>query len=201
MERIYLDNNATTIVDPIVREAMSPFFSQMYGNPNSLHDFGTEVHPYMRLAIDRLYAGINADERDDIILNGCATEGNNTVIKGVCYDLIRTGEEKRDRHHPGRAPLRANACAFSREPGREGRTSFRPTRTASSTRTSFAKHIHPDRTALVSIMWANNETGLVFPIRDLARLCREQRRPLPHRRGAGHRQAARSTWPASRSIS
>ncbi len=44
MERIYLDNNATTLVDPLVREAMEPFACEMYGNPNSLHDFGTEVH-------------------------------------------------------------------------------------------------------------------------------------------------------------
>src|SRR5271157_4222403 len=89
MERIYLDNNATTIVDPLVKDAMEPFFSQMYGNPNSLHSFGTEIHPYMRLAIDRLYQGLNASDNDDIIINGCATEGNNTVLKGIYFDIIR----------------------------------------------------------------------------------------------------------------
>jgi cysteine desulfurase len=80
MERtkIYLDNNATTIVDPHVRDAMLPFFSELYGNPNSLHVFGTEVHPYMKIAFDHLYTGINADDEDDIIINSCATEGNNT---------------------------------------------------------------------------------------------------------------------------
>ncbi len=88
MEKIYLDNNATTIVDPLVKDAMQPFFSEMYGNPNSLHVFGIEVHPYMNLAFDRLYTGINAEDKDDIILNSCATEGNNTVIKGVYYKHI-----------------------------------------------------------------------------------------------------------------
>ena len=70
MERIYLDNNATTLVDPRVKEAMEPFWCQLYGNPNSLHVFGTEVHPYMRLAFDRLGAlpkqlrGQQAAEKD-----------------------------------------------------------------------------------------------------------------------------------------
>jgi len=61
-EKIYLDSNATTIVDPLVRDAMQPFYSEMYGNPNSLHVYGTEVHPYMKIAFDRLYAGINAND-------------------------------------------------------------------------------------------------------------------------------------------
>ena len=83
MDRIYLDNNATTIVDPRVKEAMEPFWCQLYGNPNSLHTFGTEVHPYMRLAFDRLYCGHQRRDEDDILVTSCATEGNNTVLKGV----------------------------------------------------------------------------------------------------------------------
>jgi Cysteine sulfinate desulfinase/cysteine desulfurase and related enzymes len=81
MDRIYLDNNATTIVDPRVKEAMDPFFCRQYGNPNSLHSFGTEVHPAMRLAMDRLYSGIGADDQDDIIINGCACEGTTTCSR------------------------------------------------------------------------------------------------------------------------
>ena len=119
MDRVYLDNNATTIVDPLVREAMEPFACEMYGNPNSLHDFGTEVHPFMRLAFDRLYAGINAGERDDIFLNGCATEGNNTVIKGVWYDLIRTGSAARSSRprsstRAWRTPVRSSRASARR---------------------------------------------------------------------------------------
>lgn len=91
MDRIYLDNNATTIVDPLVKDAMEPFHSQLYGNPESLHTFGTEVHPYLRLAIDRLYAGINASDESTVLINGCGTEGNNTVIKSVYFQEILGG--------------------------------------------------------------------------------------------------------------
>jgi cysteine desulfurase len=51
---------------------MEPFFCRMYGNPNSLHSFGTEVRPYMKIALDRLYAGIHAGDEDDIIITSCA---------------------------------------------------------------------------------------------------------------------------------
>ncbi len=173
MDRVYLDNNATTIVDPHVKEAMEPFSSQMYGNPNSLHSFGTEVHPYMRLALDRLYAGIRARDEDDILVTGCATESNNTVLQGVYYELIRGGRKSEIVTTQVEHPCVANACRFLE--GLGVKVIRLPVNAdgivdADTLRT----HIHPDRTALVSIMWANNETGLVFPIRELATLCRER---------------------------
>ena len=70
MERIYLDSNATTVVDPLVKQSMGPFVCQMYGNPNSLHRFGTETHPEMGIALDRIYNALGADDEDDIIING-----------------------------------------------------------------------------------------------------------------------------------
>jgi cysteine desulfurase len=112
MNNVYLDNNATTIVDPRVKDAMEPFFCQMYGNHNSLHSFGTETHPYMRIALDRLYAGINARDDDDLIITSCATEGNNTVLKGVYYDLIHTGRKRRIITTQVEHPCLRNSCAF-----------------------------------------------------------------------------------------
>jgi cysteine desulfurase len=173
MDRIYLDNNATTIVDPRVKEAMEPFWCQMYGNPNSLHAFGTEVHPYMRIAFDRLYAGINARDRDDILLTSCATESNNTVIKSVYDQLIRTGRKSEIVTTQVEHPCVANSCRYLESLG--VKVVYLPVnRDGIVDADILAAHIDPDRTALVSIMWANNETGLVFPIRDLARLCREK---------------------------
>jgi len=173
MDRVYLDSNATTIVDPRVKEAMEPFWCQMYGNPNSLHSFGTEVHPYMRLAFDRLYAGINARERDDILLTSCATESNNTVIKSVYHEFIRTGKKSEIVTTQVEHPCVSNACRFLESLG--VKVIFLPVNSDGIVEpAALREFIHPDRTALVSIMWANNETGLVFPIRELATLCREK---------------------------
>ena len=172
MERIYLDNNATTIVDPRVKEAMEPFWSQLYGNPNSLHTFGTEVHSYMRLAFDRLYAGIHARDADDILITSCATESNNTVLQSVWYDLIRTGKRSEIVTTQVEHPAVSNTCRFLETMG--ARVIYLPVNAAGIVDAEILQtHIHPDRTALVSIMWANNETGLVFPVRELATLCRE----------------------------
>ena len=93
--RVYLDNNATTMVDPEAFELMKPFFCEKYGNPNSLHKFGSETHPALRTALDQLYAGLNAKDSDDIVVTSCATESNNWVVKGIYFDKIATGEKKR----------------------------------------------------------------------------------------------------------
>ena len=66
--QVYLDNNATTMVDPAVTEAMIPFFSEIYGNPNSIHRYGTASHPAITKAINQMYKAINASDNDDIIL-------------------------------------------------------------------------------------------------------------------------------------
>jgi len=173
MERVYVDNNATTIVDPRVKDAMEPFYCQMYGNPNSLHAFGTETHPYMRIALDRLYAGINARDEDDLIVTSCATEGNNTVVKGVYYDLIHTGKKKRIVTTQVEHPCIANSCAFLQTLGAE--VTYLPVNADGIVTVDIlARHLVPEETALVSVMWANNETGLIFPIAELAAYCRER---------------------------
>lgn len=172
MERIYLDNNATTIVDPRVRDAMDPYFTEQYGNPNSLHGFGTEVHPAMRQAMDRLYCGINAGNEDDIIVTSCACEGNNHVLKGIYFDLVRNGPKNEILTSQVEHPCVRHTCAFLEELG--AKVVYMPVNADGIVDAeTLRRHIHPDRTALVSVMWANNETGLIFPVRELAEVCRE----------------------------
>lgn len=171
--KIYLDNNATTIVDPHVRDAMLPFFSEVYGNPNSLHVFGTEVHPYMKIAFNHLYEGINAHDDDDIIINSSATEGNNTVIKGIYYSQILHGLKKSIITTEVEHPCVMNSCKFLQELGVQ--VTYLPVNTDGIVDVDTLKeHLDPDQTALVSIMWANNETGLINPVKELAEFCREK---------------------------
>ncbi|MEO1953704.1 MAG: aminotransferase class V-fold PLP-dependent enzyme, partial [Campylobacterales bacterium] len=79
--QVYLDNNATTMCDPLVVKEMMPFFSELYGNPNSLHKFGTATHPALKKAIDQVYTALNASDNDDIVFTSCATESNNWILK------------------------------------------------------------------------------------------------------------------------
>jgi cysteine desulfurase len=173
MERIYLDNNATTIVDPKITDAMFPFFSEMYGNPNSLHSFGTEVHPYMKLAFDRIYAGIGAGDEDDVIINSCASEGNNHVLKGVYHSLIRGGSKSEIITTSVEHPCVMEAGRFLEDLG--VKVHYLPVNEKGIVDVeTLDPYLDPEKTALVSIMWANNETGLLFPIKELAAYCRER---------------------------
>ncbi|MBN2645065.1 MAG: NifS family cysteine desulfurase [Desulfuromonadaceae bacterium] len=172
MERIYLDNNATTLVDPAVREAMDPFYCHMYGNPNSLHSFGIEVRPYLHRAMEQLYRGIEADDEDDIIINSCATEGNNTVIMGMYFSLLKETRKKRIVTTQLEHPSIREACRFLEAQGVKV-TYLAPNRDGLITAEMVAEVVS-DKTALVSVMWANNETGLIQPMKEISDVCRER---------------------------
>jgi cysteine desulfurase len=169
--RVYLDNNATTIVDPKVFDAMEPFFMQAYGNPNSLHKFGSESHPALRAAMDQLYAGINAKDEDDIVVTSCATESINWVLKGVYYDHILNGDKKHIIVSEVEHPAVIATCKFLETLGVE--VTYLPVNENGVIEIqTFKKAIRSD-TALASIMWANNETGMIFPIKEVVKICRE----------------------------
>ena len=172
MDRIYLDNNATTILDPMVKQAMEPYWCDKYGNPNSLHSFGTEVHPDLRVAMNRLYQGLNASEEDDILVTGCATESNNTVLKGVYFDLIKNGEKNHIVTTTVEHPCVANTCRFLESQG--VKVTWLPVNRDARVEAEAVRHALTEKTALVSVMWANNETGIVFPVREIAQVCRER---------------------------
>lgn len=169
---VYLDNNATTLVDPKVKELMDPYFCQMYGNPNSLHRFGTETHPAIKKALDDLYEGINAADEDDVIITSCATESNNWVIKGIYFDILRHGVKNHivttDVEHPA---VRAT-CAFLETLGVE--VTYLPINDQGTISAEQVREAITEKTALVSVMWANNETGMIFPIQEIGEICRER---------------------------
>jgi len=169
---VYLDNNATTIVDPKVKEKMLPFFCELYGNPNSLHYFGTETHEDLRRAMDELYKGIGASDSDDVIVTSCATESNNWVFKGVYFDVIKpTGKNEiitTDVEHPSVSM----AARFLESLG--AKVIKLPVNSDGIVTAEQVKEAITDKTALVSIMWANNETGAIFPVEGIGEVCREK---------------------------
>jgi len=172
VQRIYLDNNATTIVDPMVKQAMEPYWCEKYGNPNSLHSFGTEVHPDLRIAMNRLYQGLHAAEEDDLIVTSCATESNNAVLKGVYFDLIKNGEKNHVVTTTVEHPCVANTCRFLESQG--VKVTYLPVNQDARVEAEAVRRAITEKTALVSVMWANNETGVIFPVKDIARVCRER---------------------------
>lgn len=169
--RVYLDNNATTMVDPLVMEEMAPFFTKIYGNPNSLHAFGSDSHPALRKAMDRLYAGIGAKDSDDVVVTSCATESINWVIKGVYIDHILRGDKDNIITTEVEHPAVISACKFLESLG--VKVTYLPVNSQGVAEvSSLREHITPT-TALVSVMWANNETGMIFPIKEMVEIAHE----------------------------
>jgi len=170
--QVYMDNNATTMVDPQVLEAMLPYFSEKYGNPNSLHKFGTASHPAIAKAIDQVYSAINASDADDIIFTSCATESNNWVLQSVWIDKIVNGDKNHIVTTEVEHPSVLSTCKFLEEQG--VKVTYLPVNEQGVVEAHTVKSFITEKTALVSVMWANNETGMIFPIKEIGDICKEK---------------------------
>jgi len=170
--QVYMDNNATTMVDPLVVEAMLPYFSEKYGNPNSIHKFGTVSHPAIAKAIDQMYAGINAADSDDIIFTSCATESNNWVLQSTWIDQILNGDKNHIVTTEVEHPSVLSTCKFLEDQG--VKVTYLPVNDQGIVEAHTVKSFITDKTALVSIMWASNETGMIFPIKEIGEICKEK---------------------------
>ncbi|MDD4855706.1 MAG: NifS family cysteine desulfurase [Sulfuricurvum sp.] len=170
--QVYLDNNATTMVDPCVTEAMIPFFSEIYGNPNSLHRFGTASHPAITKAINQVYKAIGASDKDDIVFTSCATEANNWVLQSVWIDKILHGEKNHIVTTEIEHPSVLSTCKFLEDMG--VKVTYLPVNDQGIVEAHTVRAFITEKTALVSIMWANNETGMIFPIQEIGEICREK---------------------------
>jgi cysteine desulfurase len=168
--KVYMDNNATTMVAPEVVEKMVPFFSEMYGNPNSLHKFGTETRPALSGAIDQVYKAINASDNDDIVFTSCATESNNWVLQSVWVDKILNGDKNHIVTTEVEHPSVLSTCKFLEEQG--VKVTYLPVNEEGLVEAHTVKSFITEKTALVSVMWANNETGVIFPIKEIGEICK-----------------------------
>jgi cysteine desulfurase len=172
MKQIYMDNNATTMTDPKVVEAMIPFFSELYGNPNSIHKFGTSTHPAISKAIDQMYNAINASDDDDIVFTSCATESNNWVLQSVWIDKILNGDKNHIITSEVEHPAILATCKFLEDNG--VKVTYIPVNEQGVVEAHTIEAFISDKTALVSIMWANNETGMIFPVKEIGELCKSK---------------------------
>jgi len=170
--QVYMDNNATTMVDPLVVEAMVPFFSERYGNPNSLHQFGSSTHPAISKAIDQVYKAINASDNDDVVFTSCATESNNWVLKSVWIDKILHGEKNHIITTEVEHPSVLSTCKFLEDQG--VKVTYLPVNEQGIVEAHTVRSFITEKTALVSVMWANNETGMIFPIAEIGEICKEK---------------------------
>ncbi|MFY9142584.1 NifS family cysteine desulfurase [Sulfuricurvum sp.] len=173
MKRVYLDNNATTKLDPIVKVKMQPFFEELYGNPNSLHQYGIEVRPYLNEAMGYMYDALNAPDADDILITSCATESNNTVLKGIFFKHILRDPSK--NHIIASAvehPSVLETLHFLEENGAE--ITFVDVDQYGYVSADRIAAAITDKTILISMMWANNETGMIFPVEEVAAIAQEK---------------------------
>jgi cysteine desulfurase len=172
VKTVYVDNNATTKVAPEVLEEMLPYFSELYGNPSSMHFFGGQVGRKVNEARDKV-ADFLETEPSEIVFTSCGTESDNAAILGTLdsYPEKRHFITSRVEH-----PAVGNVCTYLSRKGyqitelsvdREGRLDL-----------DELKESITEDTALVSIMYANNETGVIFPIEEIGEIVKSKGIPF-----------------------
>jgi cysteine desulfurase len=166
MKEIYLDNNATTKVDEAVFEEMRPYFCELYGNPSSMHYFGGQVQSKTSEARQRV-ADLLGASPDEIIFTACGTESDNTAIRSTLEVLP-------DRRHIITSRVEHPAVLTQcRDLAAKG---YRVTEVgvdgAGRLNMEEYKQAIDDDTAIVSFMWANNETGVIFPVEEAAAIAK-----------------------------
>ena len=177
-EIIYLDNNATTQLDPAVIEEMLPFLTKYYGNPSSGYAFAVKARKAVDLARERLAALLDC-EPSEIVFTSGGTESNNTVINSALqFDprgKFATGRIRRGGHVVTSAVEHSAVLGPCQDLAKRGCevTFLGVDRHGNVDLAELEAAIRPD-TAFVSIMWANNETGVLFPVEKIAEICREK---------------------------
>jgi cysteine desulfurase len=165
---IYLDNNATTCIAPEVLEAMLPYFTDLYGNPSSMHTFGGQLHRRIEDAREKVAVLINADP-SEIVFTSCGTESDNTAI------MSAVGSQPRKRHIITTRVEHPAVLNFCQHLGRKGhRVTLVPVNKQGRLDMETFLKMLDDDTAVVSIMYANNETGVIFPIEEICQIVGER---------------------------
>lgn len=165
---IYLDHNATTPIPPEVFAAMTPFFTERWGNPSSSYRFGAELKGVIETAREQVAALIGA-RPGEIVFTGNATEANNTAIQSA----LKANPGK--RHIISSQVEHSSVLNHCRALEQESlRVTYLPVDRDGLLKLADLENAITDDTAVVSLMWANNETGVLFPAEEIAQLCRSR---------------------------
>ncbi len=169
MKIVYTDNNATTKVADEVIEEMLPYLGELYGNPSSMHTFGDQVGKKVVEARQHVAELINASP-EEIIFTSCGTESDNSAI----YSAIKAFPEKKhiitsNVEHPA-----VNNLYKELEKTQGYEVTFVPVDEKGLLDLDLLYNCMSDNTAIISLMWANNETGVIFPIAEVAEKAREK---------------------------
>ncbi len=169
MRKVYFDHNATTPIHPEVKKAIEPFLEEKFGNPSSIHWAGREVRAYVEESREKVARLINADP-SEIVFTSCGSEGDNMAIKGVLM-----GNLKKGRHIVTSVvehPAVYRTCKFLEDFDFE--VTYVPVDNYGMIDPDDVKKAIRKDTVLISIMYANNETGNFFPIKEIADIAKER---------------------------
>ena len=169
MKTIYFDNNATTRIAPEVLEEMEPYLIDLYGNPSSMHTFGGQLHNKIEEARAKV-GGLIGAEPEEIVFMSCGTESDNTALKSAIESYPQKRHIVTTRvEHPA-------VFNFAKHLARKGyRATFLPVDNRGRLDMDAFSKAFDDDTAVVSIMYANNETGVIFPIEEIGGILRERK--------------------------
>jgi len=168
VNEIYVDNNATTQVSPEVLEEMLPYFNEFYGNPSSMHTFGGKVEHKITEARARIASLLGASP-EEIIFTSCGTESDSTAIRSV---ILSNPDKKHILTSRVEHPAVKNLYEYLSKNGY--RVTFVPVDRKGRLDLDYLYENLSDDTALISIMWANNESGVIFPIEEISKVVREK---------------------------
>ena len=170
---IYFDNNATTRIEPQAYEAMAPYLTELYGNPSSIHSFGSRVGRALDHARTQVAGLLGAGDEVEVLFTSCGSEGDNTAIRGI----LEGAPEK--RHFVTTAVEHPAVLGLGQHLEKKGyRVTWLGVNEDGMLDLDELRDSLSDDTALVSIMYANNETGVVFPVREAGKIVKARGIPF-----------------------
>ena len=161
MKTIYFDNNATTNIAPEVLDEMLPYLRELYGNPSSMHTFGGQLYRKIEQARSRV-ANLLGAEPEEIIFTSCGTESDNTALMSAVESVPHKKHIITSRvEHPA-------VLNFCKHLARKGyRVTYLPVSKQGQLNVDELVKALDEDTAVVSLMYANNESGVIFPVAEL----------------------------------